>query len=83
MKGYDNWKLATPPEYDDLEPSPEQYERAALYFFDLGIEASQSEILDKADSLMREDIEESKRDAEEYAADSREDDSYYNYRENW
>jgi hypothetical protein len=73
MKGYDSWKLSYPPEWDDPEPTEEQMEQAALYFFDLGIEASQSEILDKADSLMREAIEENKREAAEYQRESRED----------
>lgn len=73
MKGYDSWKLSTPPEYDDLEPSDEHIERAIRYFVDLEVNPSREEIMDKAYSLMVEDIDESKRDAAEYAADSRDD----------
>ena len=74
MNGYDSWKLSYPPEWDDPEPSQEQTERAIQYFLDLDLPLEEEKVRDKANALMLEDIEESKRDAEEYQAESRQDD---------
>jgi hypothetical protein len=89
LPGYDAWKLAYPPEWDDPEPSEEHFQEAfeelcadsellcefleSRFLLEDYREWLGGRLADKADALRKADIERSKQDAAEDAALARED----------
>lgn len=89
LPGYDMWKLSYPTEWDDPEPSEEHFQQAfeelcgdaelicefmdARSLLDAYREWLGNRLADKAYALMQEDIESSKQDAAEAAADAQDD----------
>jgi hypothetical protein len=88
LPGYDTWKTAYPPEWDDREPSEEHFQEAfeeLCGVAELLCEFLESQLLlgdyrewlggrlaDKAEAIMKADIERGKEDAAEAAAEARE-----------